>query len=79
MKIVTFNHHSDSPLFPDIVYYSVQSKVAGVSEATAVTTRWIRILITFKNGDGGGTVIKNPINKKAIGFCVSSYRSRISW
>ena len=60
-----------------MVYYSVESKVAGFSKATAVTKRWIHSLMPVTIAYDGGTVIKNPINKKAIYFCVSSDRSRI--
>ena len=75
----TYRPLSDSPLLSGMVYYSFDTRVEGVSEATDVTIGWICSLMPVTNVDGGSTVIKNSINKKAMDFCVSSYRSGMSW
>ena len=70
---------SDSYHFSYMASYSFDSKFAGFCEATDGTTKWIFSLMHVTNGDGKGTGIKNPINKKAIYFFVSSDKSIMSW
>ena len=59
IKKSTFRPISDQSILSDMVYYPVESKVSGVSEATDVTNRWIHILISVTKGDFGGTGINN--------------------